>query len=518
MRWDEDDPSVEFQLTYGEWIRLFRANGFAIEDLIELRPPADAVTAFEDYVTLDWARDFPAEHIWKVRKEPTMTKAIAALVAICSLIAAAVLRAKPPRRPRATPGPNVLVVLTDDQTLDTIGSDPPAMPWLQSQLADPSGHWLWFPRAVASTPLCCPSRSTILTGRYDTQTGVRDNAQGQNLDDTNTLPVWLHDGGYTTGLVGKYLNFYPWGGAPFVPPGWDRWFAKENADESTAYYDYEVVDQGIVRHYGDAPEDYATDVLGAQALRFVQDAPADAPWFLYFSPNAPHLPWVPAPAHVGAFDGVAPPIPALQTMNDVRGKPAYVRALAPKTEADRQAYIQDDRNERAMLLSVDAWFHTIVDEIARAATLDNTVIVFMGDNGYTLGLHRLDGKRYPYTPSVGRAVRDPHAVGAGRDDRRSGVERRCRGDDRRARRRDARACRRWGSTSGRRSAASRSRDRPGVFLDWGGDAYAPAWSGVLTRRVAVRPQRRRVRGAVPRRATRSQLAQRRRVAERHGAA
>ena len=70
MRWDEDDPSVEFQLTYGEWIRLFRANGFAVEDLIELRPPADAVTAFEGYVTLEWARDFPAEHIWKVRKGP----------------------------------------------------------------------------------------------------------------------------------------------------------------------------------------------------------------------------------------------------------------------------------------------------------------------------------------------------------------------------------------------------------------------------------------------------------------
>ena len=66
---DENDPTVEFQLTYGEWIRLFRANGFAVEDLIELRPPADAVTAFEEYVTLDWARDFPAEHIWKVRKE-----------------------------------------------------------------------------------------------------------------------------------------------------------------------------------------------------------------------------------------------------------------------------------------------------------------------------------------------------------------------------------------------------------------------------------------------------------------
>jgi hypothetical protein len=70
MRWDENDPTVEFQLTYGEWIRLFRANGLSVVDLIELRPAPDAVTAYEEYVTLDWARDYPAEHIWKVRKEP----------------------------------------------------------------------------------------------------------------------------------------------------------------------------------------------------------------------------------------------------------------------------------------------------------------------------------------------------------------------------------------------------------------------------------------------------------------
>jgi SAM-dependent methyltransferase len=69
MEWDESDAAAEFQLTYGEWIRLFRANGLAVEDLIELRPDADAHSTFQEYATLDWARDFPAEHIWKVRKE-----------------------------------------------------------------------------------------------------------------------------------------------------------------------------------------------------------------------------------------------------------------------------------------------------------------------------------------------------------------------------------------------------------------------------------------------------------------
>jgi SAM-dependent methyltransferase len=68
MQWDESDPSFEYQLPYGEWIRLFRANGFEIEDLIELRPPEGAETAFTHYATREWARDFPSEQIWKVRK------------------------------------------------------------------------------------------------------------------------------------------------------------------------------------------------------------------------------------------------------------------------------------------------------------------------------------------------------------------------------------------------------------------------------------------------------------------
>jgi SAM-dependent methyltransferase len=66
------DPSwrtSEFQLPYGDWIRLFRSNGLAVEDLIELRPRKDATTTYDDYAPLDWARAFPAEHIWKVRKE-----------------------------------------------------------------------------------------------------------------------------------------------------------------------------------------------------------------------------------------------------------------------------------------------------------------------------------------------------------------------------------------------------------------------------------------------------------------
>jgi len=67
LRRFEDEEGVNFQLPYGEWIRLFRANDFAIEDLIELRPGPDAETSY-DLVTLEWARRLPGEHIWKVRQ------------------------------------------------------------------------------------------------------------------------------------------------------------------------------------------------------------------------------------------------------------------------------------------------------------------------------------------------------------------------------------------------------------------------------------------------------------------
>jgi len=60
--------SIDFQLPYGEWIRLFRSCGLVVDDLIELHPPAGAVSTYRDSVALTWARRWPAEHIWKVRK------------------------------------------------------------------------------------------------------------------------------------------------------------------------------------------------------------------------------------------------------------------------------------------------------------------------------------------------------------------------------------------------------------------------------------------------------------------
>jgi hypothetical protein len=67
---DEPGEAVAFQLPYGAWIRLFRENSLAIEDLIELRPDTDATSSYRDHFDRDWARRWPMEHIWRVRKAP----------------------------------------------------------------------------------------------------------------------------------------------------------------------------------------------------------------------------------------------------------------------------------------------------------------------------------------------------------------------------------------------------------------------------------------------------------------
>ena len=301
--------------------------------------------------------------------------------------------------------PNIVVVVTDDQSLETLPHDPPVMPWLQSQIQDPAGHWRWFPDAVFNTPLCCPSRATILTGQYSHHSGVVNNETGHLLDEANTLPVWLHDAGYTTGLVGKYLNLYPFDRGNYVPPGWDRWFAKLNESGATTYYGYRVIDQGTLRTYGQAPADYATSVLTAQAVDFVRRAPASTPFFLYFTPTAPHSPWTPAPGDAGAYPG-PPLVPPVSDTAPVAGMPTWVQSLPAPTTPDVATLQAERRQQYDTLLGVDRSVHSIVDAVAARGDLSDTYIFFLTDNGYSFGEHRIVGKRCPYE----ECIRTPFAV------------------------------------------------------------------------------------------------------------
>jgi N-acetylglucosamine-6-sulfatase len=327
----------------------------------------------------------------------TLAAAVAATVGLAAGWLAVV---RPPSDVARDVRPNVILIVTDDQTFASMQGRPVAMPWLTAQLDRPG--WTTFSNAVVTTPLCCPSRASILTGRYASHTGVETNDDGVRLDDGDTVAVWLHDAGYRTALVGKYLNGYPWDASPGVPQGWDRWFAKLNASRSTVYYGYDVVDQGIRRTVGTDPADYATDLLAEQAVAFVRGAPADRPFFLTFTPSAPHEPAEPAPRYASLIDGTPPEVgdARLATLTAVDGAPSWIEERRPIDAASAAALELAKLRERGALHAVDDAFRDLWDAVAARGELDRTVWLFLSDNGYSFGERRWVGKTCPWEVCV----------------------------------------------------------------------------------------------------------------------
>src|SRR5919108_68254 len=199
---------------------------------------------------------------------------IAAAIAVIATIVAVSVVLTSAGRPTPT-GPSIVVILSDDQRWNTL----PQMPNVERLLVR---HGVDFANGFVVNSLCCPSRVSILTGQYSHSTGVYTDSLPdggfQKFHDSSTLATWLHDAGYRTALIGKYLNEYR---GTYVPPGWDRWFSFQQNPHGY-YYDYSVNDGGTIRQYGTAPAAYSTDVLTRQAVSFIHEE--RGPLFLYFSP------------------------------------------------------------------------------------------------------------------------------------------------------------------------------------------------------------------------------------------
>jgi arylsulfatase A-like enzyme len=283
--------------------------------------------------------------------------------------------------------PNFIVILTDDQRADTLW----AMPKVLRHLAQPG---ITFTRGFVSNSLCCPSRATILTGRYSHGTGVYTNHPPHGgfeaFQDESTIATWLDDAGYSTALVGKYFNGY--NEAEYVPPGWDEWRAfSSHPGSGGAFYNYELSVNGTPTTYGRTNKDYSTDVLATMAVEFIRDS--EDPFFLYFAPFAPHG----APAarrHIGAYRGVTfRPSPSFNEA-DVSDKPQWVQDLPLVSKPRRWSKALET------LLAVDDAAGRMVQVLHRSGELDNTFIVFMSDNGKGRGEHRWRNKSDPYRGSA----------------------------------------------------------------------------------------------------------------------
>src|SRR5215210_2667148 len=174
--------------------------------------------------------------------------------------------------------PNILFILTDDMRKD----DMMYMPKTHSLLRE---QGMGFRNAFVSNALCCPSRATIMRGQYSHNNGVWTNsptdspsttsggwlAYQDNGNEADNVATRVHDAGYRTGLFGKYLNGYT--DTTFRPQGWDRWFATFSAGD-LHYFDYNVNDDGTIRHYGTSDSDYKTDVLSRQTNAFIRNSAA----------------------------------------------------------------------------------------------------------------------------------------------------------------------------------------------------------------------------------------------------
>lgn len=294
------------------------------------------------------------------------------------------------------PGPrphNIVVIVTDDQRWDTLD----VMPNVRSLIG---GHGVTFTNAFATTPLCCPSRASILTGRVSRHTGVWDNVGAHGgadaFDDRSTIATWLDAAGYDTALIGKYLNGYGSPGRCPIPPGWDEWNAVFG-EASRQYYDLTLNVNGRLVRHGDEPTDYQTEVLVRRAAGFVHRA--RSPFFLYLAPSAPHLPAIAAPPDVGSFRDVPPWRPASYDERARTDKPWH-GALGPFTKR-LVAYVEGGRRHMLeSLASLDRAIGRLVTVLERSGELDRTVLVFTSDNGFLWGEHGLVSKVWPYEESI----------------------------------------------------------------------------------------------------------------------
>jgi N-acetylglucosamine-6-sulfatase len=298
-----------------------------------------------------------------------------------------------PRAAAAGARLNIVVILSDDERADSNIR----MRHVQRLLA---AHGVTFVNAFATTSECCPSRASILTGQYSHRTGVVQNfglRSYPQFDERSNLAVWLHDAGYETALVGKYLNDYTVYGHHHVPRGWSDWQAIDSRPEEK-YYDYSVNENGKLVHYGTAASDYSTDVLADKAARFVEKA--REPFFLYFAPIAPHLPAIPAERDISTPLTLPRPRPDFneRDLSDKPWHPLYRRVLgfAAVHYLDREI---EGRQLRA-LRELDRKVAQLVRSLEERGVLDRTIIVYASDNGFLWGEHRLGGKIWPYEESI----------------------------------------------------------------------------------------------------------------------
>ena len=332
------------------------------------------------------------------------TAALAAAVAALATIAAAgTAPAVEPAGP--DPRPNLIVIVTDDQDEALFSRH------LMPNTYRLFGKGTRLSNFTVTTPLCCPSRATQLTGQYGHNNGVLANDPGYGAlrNPANVLPEWLRNEGYRTAQVGRFLNGYKRAGSPATPaPGWDRWIGLMDLH----YRDYTLSVEGDPRRVtGDDQSSYVTRDLGHRSAKLVRELAADdAPFYLQIDQLAPHSDQLARGVCTrSALPGPQKlrPVRSLHLRRnpareaDVSDKPSFIRELP---RIDREAYgevLHRMRCRAASIREVDRSIGRLRRTLAGTGELGETAILFYSDNGYFNGEHRVTkSKGLPYEESI----------------------------------------------------------------------------------------------------------------------
>ncbi len=313
------------------------------------------------------------------------------------------------------PQPNIILILVDDLSFDELelGFGRSLPEWPSALVADILQQGTVLENFFNTTPLCCPSRASFLTGQYAHNHGIWGNnynltggnggwrrfwEQGFEVD---SLGTWMQDAGYQTALVGKFMNGYPdkpgfFVPETYVPAGWDEWYGEFNNDAGFSYYDFRINENGTVVTYDDGT--YLTDLEKTLAVDFInRTAPTAQPFFMFFTPYAPHGPTEPATRHDGMHNDLIVLPPPSFNETDLSDKPQFVQDGATNFS---NYFGLGSLRKLDMTLAVDELIEAVFDTLENHNLLDETYVFFTSDNGLMRGEHAIGGKSVPYEESV----------------------------------------------------------------------------------------------------------------------
>jgi N-acetylglucosamine-6-sulfatase len=290
---------------------------------------------------------------------------------------------------------NLVFILSDDHRYDFMSCA--GHPFLKTPNLDRLAKGgVWFRNAFVTTSLCSPSRASILTGLYVHAHGVTDNVTPLPPG-LVTFPQLLQKHGYRTGYIGKWHM----GGESDAPrPGFDRWISFRGQG---VYWNPVLNFDGQRRQV----EGYVTDILTEEAIKFIEENKS-RPFLLYLGHKAVHHEFFPAERHKNLYSDVPLPYPKsmANTEENYRGKPDWVRRQRNSWHGvdgmydHKIPFDQFYRDYCRTLMALDESVGRIVNTLEEKGLLNDTLVIYMGDNGFMFGEHGLIDKRAMYEPSI----------------------------------------------------------------------------------------------------------------------